>query len=77
MLFISGHNLTSRSLEVGVPMVMLQHYVNQTLHLLVCPAIVTLALQHSVTQGHARRGKFFGFLQGRGGSGLWSCCMKR
>jgi len=41
---------------VGVPMVMLQHYINQTLHLFICPAIVSVAVQHSVMQDNGLKG---------------------
>ncbi|KAF4521813.1 hypothetical protein B566_EDAN012470 [Ephemera danica] len=54
-----GHCLSSMTLEAGVPVVMLQHYINQTLYLLVNPAIVTLALQHSEVDGRASRGEVF------------------
>lgn len=53
---MKGHTLQNATLQVGVPIVMLQHYVNQILHLLLCPAIVAVSVQHSVQQDNGFQG---------------------
>ncbi|XP_065334022.1 dihydroxyacetone phosphate acyltransferase isoform X1 [Cloeon dipterum] len=56
---MKGHSLQDKTLQVGVPMVMLQHYVNQTLHLFICPAIVSLSVQQSINQGSGMKANVF------------------
>ncbi|KAG8235470.1 hypothetical protein J437_LFUL014100 [Ladona fulva] len=41
---LKGHEMSQKTLEVAVSMVMLQHYVNQVLHYLINPAIVTMSM---------------------------------
>ena len=53
---MKGHTLQNATLQVGVPVVMLQHYVNQILHLFICPAIVAVAVQHSVHEDNGFQG---------------------
>ncbi|XP_046401821.1 dihydroxyacetone phosphate acyltransferase [Ischnura elegans] len=43
---LKGHNMSNKTLEIAVSMVMLQHYVNQVLHYLVNPAIITVVMQN-------------------------------
>lgn len=43
---LKGHSLSHQTMDVAVPMVMLQHYVNPCLHYLIGPAMVTLILRH-------------------------------
>ncbi|PSN42636.1 hypothetical protein C0J52_08689 [Blattella germanica] len=45
-IHLIGHNLSHQTMDVAVPMVMLQHYVNPCLHYLVGPAMITLILRH-------------------------------
>jgi hypothetical protein len=41
-----GHCLSEQTMDVAVPMIMLQHYVNPCLHYLIGPAMVTLVMCH-------------------------------
>ncbi|KAJ9588618.1 hypothetical protein L9F63_028080, partial [Diploptera punctata] len=43
---LKGHSLSHQTMDVAVPMVMLQHYVNPCLPYLIGPAMVTLILRH-------------------------------
>lgn len=43
---LKGHSLSEQTMDVAVPMVMLQHYLNPCLHYLIGPAIVTLIMWH-------------------------------
>ncbi|XP_059476825.1 dihydroxyacetone phosphate acyltransferase [Neocloeon triangulifer] len=56
---LKGHNLQDKTLQVGVPMVMLQHYINQTLHLFICPAMICVAVEHSIKQGSGLKDDIF------------------
>jgi hypothetical protein len=46
-------------MDVAVPMVMIQHYLNPCLHYLIGPAMVTLLMWHLDDAGEVTRGKYF------------------
>jgi glycerone phosphate O-acyltransferase len=43
---LKGHSLSEQTMDVAVPMVLLQHYLNPCLHYLIGPAMVTLIMWH-------------------------------
>ncbi|KAJ4441024.1 hypothetical protein ANN_10873, partial [Periplaneta americana] len=56
---LKGHNLSEQTMDVAVPMVMLQHYVNPCLHYLIGPAILTLVMRHLDVQMEISRNDLF------------------
>lgn len=53
-----GHALLDNTMCRAVPLLMLQHYVNPTLHFLANPAMVTTVMQHLGPSGEISRGEF-------------------
>jgi hypothetical protein len=54
----SGHSLSEQTMDVAVPMVMLQHYLNPCLHYLIGPAMVTLVMWHLDDAVEISRGRY-------------------
>jgi hypothetical protein len=46
-------------MDVAVPMVMIQHYLNPCLHYLIGPALVTLVMWHLDDAVEITRGKYY------------------
>uniref|UniRef100_A0A1B6CG76 Phospholipid/glycerol acyltransferase domain-containing protein n=1 Tax=Clastoptera arizonana TaxID=38151 RepID=A0A1B6CG76_9HEMI len=43
---LKGHPLKAETMNLAIPLLMLQQYINHTLHFLVNPAIITVTMQH-------------------------------
>lgn len=50
--------MSEHTMDVAVPMVMIQHYLNPCLHYLIGPALVTLVMWHLDDAVEITRGKY-------------------
>ncbi|KAK3932398.1 Dihydroxyacetone phosphate acyltransferase [Frankliniella fusca] len=56
---LKGHSLLDDTMNRAVPLLMLQHYVNPTLHFLANPAMITTVMQHLEPSGEISRENLF------------------
>lgn len=55
---LKAHSLSHKTMEIAVPLIMLQHYVNPVMHYIIGPAVVTVAMQ-AMAESEIHRDKLF------------------